>query len=94
MPPDPFDLALVHSGEMDEQALGQVASDRREALLARQNSVRHLAEETDPWLTEAERMTIEHLIGRLAAEVRWHEQLLDRLPKIVADHQARRDEYS
>ncbi|MDQ2790853.1 MAG: hypothetical protein M3Y73_14535 [Actinomycetota bacterium] len=79
---------------MDEQALGQVASDRREALLARQNSVRHLAEETDPWLTEAERMTIEHLIGRLAAEVRWHEQLLDRLPKIVADHQARRDEYS
>jgi len=83
--PDPFDLALVHSHEMDEQALTHAVGDRRDALLARQNSLRHLTEEADPWLSEAERLAIEHQLARLATEVAWHDRLLDRLPKIVAE---------
>ena len=30
-------------------------------------------------------MVLRHLIERAAAEVRWHEELLGRMPKIAAD---------
>ncbi|WP_405056791.1 PadR family transcriptional regulator [Kribbella sp. NBC_01505] len=83
--PDPFDLALVHSGDLDEQQLEHVITDRRAALIAQEDSLRHQTEEADQWLTEAERMALAHLAARLATEVRWHDELLDRLPKIVAD---------
>lgn len=39
-------------------------------------------------MNEAERLAMGHLIERCAAEVRWHEALLDRMPKIVADFEA------
>jgi len=83
--PDPFDLALVHAGEMDEQELAAVVADRRAALAVRESSLRHQVEAADQWLNEAERMAMAHGIARLAAEVAWHDELLDRLPKIVAD---------
>jgi hypothetical protein len=67
--------------------LTHAVQDRRDALVAQCNSVRHQAESADQWLSEAERTVMEHLIGRLAGEVVWHDALLDRLPKIVADFQ-------
>jgi DNA-binding PadR family transcriptional regulator len=87
--PDPFDLALVHATGMDEQELAYVVADRRDALLAQHSATRHQAEAADPYLSEAERMAISHLIERLAAEVSWHEAVLDRLPKIIADFRDR-----
>lgn len=87
--PDPFDLALVHAGELDEQELANVIADRRDALRVRHNMVHHQAEAADQWLTEAERMAMAHGLARLAAELAWHEDLLDRLPKIVADFRER-----
>ncbi len=83
--PDPFDLALVHAGAMDEQELAHVIADRRDALAVRESALRHQVEAADQWLTEAERMAMAHGLTRLAAEVAWHDELLDRLPKIVAD---------
>jgi DNA-binding PadR family transcriptional regulator len=83
--PDPFDLALVHAAHLDEQALTDAVTDRRETLAAQYNSLRHQAEVADQWLTEAERMAMEHLLSRLASEIAWHDALLDRLPTIVAD---------
>jgi DNA-binding PadR family transcriptional regulator len=83
--PDPFDLALVHAAGMDEQELAHVVTDRRDALTNQHNAMQHQAEAADPYLTEAERMALAHLIGRLEAEVAWHTALLDRLPKIIAD---------
>ena len=83
--PDPFDLALVHAGEMDEQELAHVVADRRDALALRERALRHQVESADQWLTEAERVVMRHGLARLATEVAWHEELLDRLPKIVDD---------
>ncbi|MBO0851627.1 MAG: PadR family transcriptional regulator [Pseudonocardia sp.] len=87
--PDPFDLALVHAGRLDEQELAHVVTDRRDALASQLNSVRHQGEAADQWLSEAERMALGHLVTRLEAELRWHEDLLDRLPKIIADFRRR-----
>jgi DNA-binding PadR family transcriptional regulator len=88
--PDPFDLALVHASAIDEKDLAHLVADRRDALAAQESSVRHQAEIADRWLSEAERMVLEHRVARLAGELRWHEELLDRLPKIAADFRSRR----
>jgi DNA-binding PadR family transcriptional regulator len=82
---DPFDLALALSRDLPERNLEGVVSDRLTALRAQESVVRHRAGRADPYLNEAERMIIQHLLERVVAEVRWHEELLARVPKIVAD---------
>ena len=85
LPHDPFDLALKQARDMAEEDLGQTVADRLAMLRAQELSWRHQAERADPYLNEAERMITRHAIDRVAAEVRWHEELLDRIPKIAAD---------
>jgi DNA-binding PadR family transcriptional regulator len=85
LPHDPFDLALAQSRDMAEEDLTQLAAVRLAALRAEELSRRHQAERADPYLNEAERMIVQHLIDRVAAEVRWHEELMNRTPKIAAD---------
>ncbi len=85
LPYDPFDLALKQARDMAEEDLAQVVADRLAALRAQELSWRHQAERADPYLNEAERMISRHLIERAATEVRWHEELLNRIPKIAAD---------
>ena len=87
-PNDPFDLALTQSPDLDEDTLHQIASHRLNGLRVRHSSLQQLAEQADPYLNEAERVAMAHVIERTAAEVRWHEELLPRVPKIVADFQA------
>jgi DNA-binding PadR family transcriptional regulator len=84
-PNDPFDLALALSRDLAEEKLEHVAADRLSALRARESSMRHRFDSADPYLNEAERMIIQHLLERVAAEIRWHEGLLARMPKIAAD---------
>jgi DNA-binding PadR family transcriptional regulator len=85
LPHDPFDLALKQARDMAEEDLAQVVADRLAALRAQELSWRHQAERADPYLNEGERMITRHLIDRAATEIRWHEELLDRIPKIAAD---------
>jgi DNA-binding PadR family transcriptional regulator len=85
LPYDPFDLALKQARDLAEEDLAQIVVDRLAALRAEELSWRHQAERADPYLNEAERMLTRHLIDRVATEVRWHEELLDRIPKIAAD---------
>jgi DNA-binding PadR family transcriptional regulator len=87
-PNDPFDLALALSRGLAEEDLERVAADRLAALRAQETSFRHRAERADPYVNEAERMIMLHVIGRVAAEIRWHEELLARVPKIAADFAA------
>jgi DNA-binding PadR family transcriptional regulator len=82
---DPFDLALSQSGDIADAELEQVVADRLAGLQVRLASLRHDAEHADPYVNEAERMVLQHSIARCAAEVRWHEELIARLPKILAD---------
>ena len=82
---DPFDLALVQSRDLGEEDLEQIVAHRLAALQVQVASLRHNAQIADPYVNEAERMVIQHLIERTSAEVRWHEELAARLPKIAAD---------
>jgi DNA-binding PadR family transcriptional regulator len=85
LPHDPFDLALKQARDMAEEDLAQTVADRLVMLRAQELSWRHQAERADPYLNEAERMITRHAIDRVATEVRWHEELLDRVPKITVD---------
>jgi DNA-binding PadR family transcriptional regulator len=82
---DPFDLALAQSRDIPEEDLAQIVAHRLAAFEVQVASLRHQAEIADPYLNEAERMVLQHLIERAAAEVRWHTELATRLPKISAD---------
>src|SRR5215472_12373708 len=77
-PHDPFDLALTQSRDLPEEDLDRIVANRLATM-------RHHAETADPYLNEAERMVCAHLIERVDAEVRWHEELAARIPKIAAD---------
>jgi DNA-binding PadR family transcriptional regulator len=85
LPYDPFDLALKQARDMAEEDLAQIVADRLAALRAQELAGRHQAERADPYLNEAERMITRHLVDRVATEVRWHEELLNRMPKVAAD---------
>jgi DNA-binding PadR family transcriptional regulator len=82
---DPFDLALAQSRDLPEETLTQIVANRLAGLRVQESSLRHRAETADIYLNEAERLVLRHLIERAAAEVRWHEELLGRMPKIAAD---------
>jgi DNA-binding PadR family transcriptional regulator len=85
LPNDPFDLALSQSRDLPEETLTQIVANRLAGLRVQESSLRHRAETADIHLNEGERMVLRHLIERAAAEVRWHEELLGRMPKIAAD---------
>lgn len=84
-PHDPFDLALAQSRDLPEEDLEQIVANRLAGLRVEAATMRHHAETADPYLNEAERMVCAHLIERMDAEVRWHEELAARIPKIAAD---------
>ena len=82
---DPFDLALAQSRDIPEEDLEQIVANRLAGLKVNLVSMRQDAEHAEPYINEAERMVIQHLIERAEAEVRWHTELAARLPKIAAD---------
>jgi DNA-binding PadR family transcriptional regulator len=82
---DPFDLALAQSRDLAEEDLEQIVAHRLAGLQVQLASLRHQAEHADPYVNEAERMVLRHLIERTEAEVRWHTELAARLPKVAAD---------
>jgi DNA-binding PadR family transcriptional regulator len=82
---DPFDLALAQARNIPEEHLGQFVGNRIGGLQVQLAQQRHAAETADPYVNEAERMVIRHLIERTEAEIRWHTELAARLPKIAAD---------
>jgi DNA-binding PadR family transcriptional regulator len=82
---DPFDLALAQSRDIAEEDLEQIVANRLAGLQVQLAALRHHAEFADPYVNEAERMVLRHLIERADAEVRWHGELAARIPKIAAD---------
>ena len=82
---DPFDMALAQARHVPEEQLEQIVADRLGLLQVQLATQRHNAEAADPYVNEAERMVIQHVIARTEAELRWHAELAARLPKIAAD---------
>lgn len=85
LPPDPVDLALHHTGDLAEEELRAVITDRREALSARLTEWQQQRERAEPYLHGLEPMTFDHTTTRLRAEIDWHDRLLEQLPKLLAD---------
>ena len=82
---DPFDLALAQARDIPEE---RPREDRREPHRRSPGPAGDAASRgraADPYVNEAERMVIQHLIARTEAEIRWHTELAARLPKIAAD---------
>ena len=82
--PDPVDLALAASADLDEDTLRGFFADRREALATRAAFFARERERAWPDQTPADDLIIDHVIGRIEAELRWHDEVLDRIGKLVA----------
>jgi DNA-binding PadR family transcriptional regulator len=82
--PDPVDLALQFTGDLSEGALRSALEARRGSLASQLASWRQVRESADPYLGEMEKMTFGHTIGRLEAEIAWHDELLERLSALMA----------
>lgn len=89
--PDPFDLALTKLDTERLDLLPETIQSRISALEAMINDAEAHRNIVDEYLTKAEKFVMSHKTERLRAEVAWHAELLNRLPDIVADERARKD---
>lgn len=91
--PDPVDLALAMSADLDEDALRGFIEDRIRVLTAQAAQFGHLAERAWPDQTVADDLVAEHARLRLEAELTWHGLLLDQVGKLAAEseHASRPD---
>lgn len=81
--PDPVDLALAMSGGMSEDTLRGYFEDRIRALSAQASQLDHQRERTWPDQTVADDLVVEHARLRVAAEIGWHQLVLDRLATLM-----------
>ena len=82
--PDPVDLALAMSADLDEDALRGYFASRREALSSRAAFLADERERAWPGQAPADDLIIEHAIARIETELRWHDKVLDRIGKLAA----------
>lgn len=84
--PDPVDLAVTMSGDLDEDTLRGYVEDRIKALSAyAARSASHHGERAWPGQTVADDLVAEHARLRFEAELTWHQLLLDQLPKLTEE---------
>lgn len=86
--PDPVDLALALSADLDEDSLRGFIASRREALSSRMASLTREREQKWPDQTPADDLIMDHLIARIETEVHWHDTVLDRIGKLTPQEAA------
>jgi DNA-binding PadR family transcriptional regulator len=86
--PDPVDLALVMSGDLDAGVLRGYVEDRIRALSAQAACYAHHGERTWPDQTVADDLVVEHARLRIEAELTWHQMLLEGVGKLTAESEA------
>jgi DNA-binding PadR family transcriptional regulator len=86
--PDPVDLALVMSGDLDDDVLRGYIEDRIRALRSQAACYAHHGERVWPDQTVADDLVLEHARLRIEAELAWHQMLLDRVGKLTAGSEA------
>ena len=89
--PDPVDLALVMSGDLDPAELRGYIEDRIRVLTAQAAFHTHQGERAWPDQTAADDLVVEHTRLRIEAELAWHRMVLDRVGKLTADGAAPAD---
>ncbi len=83
--PDPVDLALAMSRDLDPEVLGGYLEDRVRVLSARAAQFDHLRDRMWPGQTVADDLVVEHARLRIRAELDWHRLVLDQIGKLAAD---------
>ncbi len=86
--PDPVDLALVMSSDLDDDVLRGYVEDRIRALDAQAAAHVHQGERAWPDQTVADDLVVAHARLRIEAELAWHRMVLDRVGKLTADSPA------
>jgi DNA-binding PadR family transcriptional regulator len=81
--PDPVDLALVMSDELDAGVLRGYIEDRIRALTAQAAQFAHHGERTWPDQTVADDLVLEHARLRIEAELAWHRMVLSRAGQLT-----------
>ena len=81
--PDPVDLALVMSGDLDGDVLRGYIEDRIRALRSQAAAYAHHGERVWPDQTVADDLVAEHARLRIEAELSWHQLLLDQAGKLT-----------
>ena len=82
--PDPVDLGLAMSGELDEETLRGYFDDRVRALTVQAALFEHQRERSWPDQTIADDLVVEHARLRIEAELSWHRLVLDQIGKLTA----------
>jgi len=87
--PDPVDLALAMSGDLDQDTLRGYFDDRIGALTAQAAQFSHHRDRAWPDQTVADDLVVEHARLRIEAELAWHRLVLDQLGKLTAGSEHR-----
>lgn len=87
--PDPVDLALAMSSDLDEDTLRGYVEDRVRTLSAEAARVAHHKDRVWPDQTVADDLVAEHTRLRIEAELAWHQLVLDRIGKLAAESEYR-----
>lgn len=82
--PDPVDLALVMSDDLDASVLRGYVEDRIRALTSQAAQFAHHGERTWPDQTVADDLVLEHARLRIEAELAWHQMVLSRAAQLTA----------
>jgi len=82
--PDPVDLALVMSGDLDPAELRGYIEDRIRVLTAQAAFHTHQGERAWPDQTAADDLVVEHTRLRIEAELAWHRLVLDQAGKLAS----------
>jgi DNA-binding PadR family transcriptional regulator len=82
--PDPLDLALSFSDDVDEPYLRSVIEERLASLRALAESMDRQEDQVRQYLTPFNLAVFSHYKLRVAAEVRWHQEFLEQLPNVLA----------
>jgi DNA-binding PadR family transcriptional regulator len=81
--PDPVDLALAMSDDLDEDTIRGYLEDRVRVLAAQAAVCEHQRDRSWPDQTVADDLVLEHARLRLQAELDWHQLVLDQLAKLA-----------
>jgi DNA-binding PadR family transcriptional regulator len=81
--PDPLDLALSFSEDVDAEYLRSVIEDRLASFRALLESMERQEQQVRQYLTPFNLAVFAHYKLRVAAEVQWHQEFLEHLPAVL-----------
>ena len=85
--PDPLDLALSFSDDVDAGYLRSVIEERLASFTTLAESMERQEQQVRQYLTPLNLAVFAHYKQRVAAEVRWHEEFLERLPAVLGERE-------